>query len=130
MIFYVFQISSWSKELQRMGMGFASELTDSTGSAIAPPPKRILIHFDLKGAPPKVSYINRIMFLAKSLGATGVLMEYEDMAPFSGRLSNIAAGNAYTKDQIKVSSTFQKHIGFYLLYLLELKNHIEFDIFM
>lgn len=37
-------------------------------------PKQRLVHFDLKGAPPKVSYIKRILPLIKTMGATGILL--------------------------------------------------------
>lgn len=37
-------------------------------------PKQRLVHFDLKGAPPKVSYIKRVLPLVKTMGATGILI--------------------------------------------------------
>ena len=49
------------------------------------PPQRI-VHFDLKGAPPTVDYIAKVLTISKELGATGVLLEWEDMFPWSGRL--------------------------------------------
>ncbi len=64
-------------------------------------PERRLIHFDLKGAPPKPAYLVKVLQLAKSLGATGVLMEYEDMFPFEGPLEDVAASNHYTIQEIK-----------------------------
>ncbi len=64
-------------------------------------PDRRMIHFDLKGAPPRVDYLVKVLRLAKELGATGVLMEYEDMFPFEGRLQVIRAANHYTKDDLR-----------------------------
>lgn len=37
-------------------------------------PKQRLVHFDLKGAPPKVSYLRRVFPLIKTMGATGILL--------------------------------------------------------
>ena len=48
------------------------------------PPRR-LIHLDMKGAPPSIEYLKNVLALTASLGATGVLMEWEDMFPWSGR---------------------------------------------
>lgn len=50
------------------------------------PPQRI-IHFDLKGAPPKVSYMKQVFALVKKLGATGLLLEWEDMFPWRGKIT-------------------------------------------
>lgn len=37
-------------------------------------PKQRIVHFDLKGAPPKISYLKRIFPLIKTMGATGILL--------------------------------------------------------
>ncbi len=85
-------------------------------------PQRRLIHFDLKGAPPKMEYLIKVgkkstitiqcdnnsnlnlfcqvLRLSKSLGATGVLLEYEDMFPFEGNLAKVAAENHYSKEEV------------------------------
>lgn len=39
--------------------------------------------------------------MAKQLGATGVIMEYEEMFPFEGKLADVTAVNAYSKADIK-----------------------------
>ena len=54
-----------------------------------------LVHLDLKGAPPIVKYYEKLFPLIKKCGATGLLIEYEDMFPYSGKLQDIAAHNAY-----------------------------------
>jgi hypothetical protein len=50
---------------------------------------------DLKGAPPKVSYVTELLPLLSSSGATDLLIEYEDMFPYWGSLQNISATTAY-----------------------------------
>ena len=60
-----------------------------------------LVHFDLKGAPPKFEYLLQIINYSKNLGADGLLIEYEDMFPWSGELEMLASSNAYSKEQIK-----------------------------
>lgn len=92
--------SKYEHDLQRMGIPFVGGLV-SKGS-IKPLNQR-LVHFDLKGAPPKISYLKRILPVLKSLGATGILLEYEDMFPYSGPISELAAKNAYNMNELRVN---------------------------
>ena len=65
----------------------------------------VYVHFDLKGAPPKVSYFEQLFPLLRKWGATGVCMEYEDMFPFEGVVDKIKHKQAYSKDDIdKINS--------------------------
>ena len=48
-------------------------------------PEHRIVHFDLKGAPPSIAYMKKVVTMSAHLGATGVLMEYEDMFPWTGR---------------------------------------------
>ena len=48
-------------------------------------PQHRIVHFDLKGAPPTIDYMKKVVVMSKELGATGVLIEYEDMFPWTGR---------------------------------------------
>ncbi|KAG8535547.1 hypothetical protein GDO81_028299, partial [Engystomops pustulosus] len=57
--------------------------------------KMILVHLDLKGAPPKVSYLAEVFPLFSALGATGLLIEYEDTFPYDKQLLPLRAAHAY-----------------------------------
>ncbi|RZF43937.1 hypothetical protein LSTR_LSTR006745 [Laodelphax striatellus] len=89
-------------------------------------PGQRLMHFDLKGAPPRVSYLKRIMSLAKELGATGVLIEWEDMFPWAGRLAPLAAGNAYSKQDVQEIIDAAVNNGLEVIPLVQTFGHVEF----
>lgn len=61
----------------------------------------VYVHFDLKGAPPKVSYFEQLFPLLRKWGANGICIEYEDMFPFEGVVSDVKHKYAYTKKDIK-----------------------------
>uniref|UniRef100_A0A8B9FT46 Hexosaminidase D n=1 Tax=Amazona collaria TaxID=241587 RepID=A0A8B9FT46_9PSIT len=56
-----------------------------------------LVHLDLKGAAPRVSYLEQVFPLLSLLGANGVLIEYEDMFPFKGELEVLKSPYAYRR---------------------------------
>lgn len=89
------------------------------------PPKRI-VHFDLKGAPPKIAYLKKIITFVKRLGATGVLLEWEDMFPFTESLAPIKAGNAYTKQELQDLIKFIEDIDLEVIPLVQTFGHVEF----
>ena len=72
---------------------------EKQGSPVFPIPNK-LIHFDLKGMPPTVEAYKTIFPFIRGFGATGVLMEYEDMFPFHGKLQPIANKQAYSPSDI------------------------------
>lgn len=86
-----------------------------------------IVHLDLKGAPPKISYYYKLLPLLASLGATGILMEYEDMFPYSGPLlGNISALNSYSLDDIKTINTLAKQSNLKVIPLVQTFGHLEF----
>lgn len=86
----------------------------------------ILVHLDLKGAPPKISYIKKIFTLISNLGATGVLLEYEDMFPYEGDIEDIKALNAYSSEDIEVIVQEAKINNLMIIPLVQTFGHLEY----
>lgn len=77
-------------------------LVPAIEAAISVIPPHRLVHLDLKGAPPKASYLIALMPVLKKLGATGLLVEYEDIFPFVGEpLHALASPRAYTRQELR-----------------------------
>ncbi|KAH1013050.1 hexosaminidase D [Dendroctonus ponderosae] len=89
-------------------------------------PNHRIVHFDLKGAPPTISYLKKVISLAKNVGASGLLLEYEDMFPFSGNLAPLAAKNAYTLEQIKDILLYAQELKLEIIPLVQTFGHMEF----
>lgn len=85
-----------------------------------------IVHLDLKGAPPKISYYRKIFPLLSQLGVTGLLLEYEDMFPYSGRLANISALNVYSMDDIAIINKLAKENHLKIIPLIQIFGHMEF----
>jgi len=85
-----------------------------------------LVHFDLKGAPPKISILKHIIRTSKEAGANGVLLEYEDMFPFDWPISEISAKNHYTKDEIMEIISLCRELDLELIPLVQTFGHMEF----
>ena len=76
--------------------------SSTTGAVkIADKPIKIYVHFDLKGAAPKLSYFQKLFPLLHQWGAHGICIEYEDMFPFDGIVANVKHKQAYSKTDIE-----------------------------
>lgn len=110
----------------------APVLASASGSPQSQPAKNAyvpnmrLVHLDLKGAPPKISYFKQIFPLLKAAGANGILLEYEDTFPFWGILEPIASPNAYTKDDLRAILDLAKLQNFEVIPLVQTFGHLEF----
>uniref|UniRef100_A0A8B9P2W5 beta-N-acetylhexosaminidase n=1 Tax=Apteryx owenii TaxID=8824 RepID=A0A8B9P2W5_APTOW len=67
----------------------------------SPLPWMRLVHLDLKGAAPRVSYLEQLFPLLSQLGANGILVEYEDMFPFEGELETLKSPYAYSEEDVE-----------------------------
>ncbi|KAJ8345031.1 hypothetical protein SKAU_G00292240 [Synaphobranchus kaupii] len=90
----------------------------------APPLK--VVHLDLKGAAPKLKYLEQIFPLFSSLGATGVLLEYEDMFPYEGELKVLRSPYAYSAEDIKTILNLAKLSKLQVIPLVQVFGHLEF----
>ncbi|ENN81974.1 hypothetical protein YQE_01685, partial [Dendroctonus ponderosae] len=85
-----------------------------------------IVHLDLKGAPPKLSYYSQLFPLLRKMGATGVLMGYEDMFPYSGTLENISSLNAYTLADVKEINNLAKQNRLKVVPFIPLLDNMDF----
>ncbi|VDN07687.1 unnamed protein product [Thelazia callipaeda] len=94
-------------------------------------PNRVF-HLDLKGAAPKMDYLLKLVPFVKLIGATGIMIEYEDMFPFTaqhvctGKLSVVKAGNAYNLDELRrFLHVIQTH-NLDIIPLVQSVGHLEY----
>ncbi|RUS81547.1 hypothetical protein EGW08_010717, partial [Elysia chlorotica] len=85
-----------------------------------------LVHLDFKGAVPSLKYLKEVLPLFETLGATGLLVEYEDMFPFSGFLEPLKAANAFTTDQLEEFLLTAKKYNLKVMPLIQTFGHMEF----
>ncbi|KAG9331145.1 hypothetical protein JZ751_019965 [Albula glossodonta] len=90
-----------------------------------PPPLRV-VHLDLKGAAPKITYLEQIFPLFSSLGATGVLLEYEDMFPYDGELKVFRSPYAYSVEDIRTIRDLAQRSNLQIIPLVHVFGHLEF----
>ncbi|KAG8557448.1 hypothetical protein GDO81_016635 [Engystomops pustulosus] len=85
-----------------------------------------LVHLDLKGAAPKVTYYEQIFPLLSKLGANGLLIEYEDMFPFTGELAVLKSPYAYSEDDLKKILHYAKINNLEVVPLVQTFGHMEY----
>ena len=84
-----------------------------------------IVHIDLKGAPPKPEYFKEFLPMIKKFGATGIILEYEDMFPYTGKLEVVRHGNAYSKEDVKSILKLAKDNNLTVMPLVQTYGHLE-----
>lgn len=84
-----------------------------------------IVHVDLKGAVPRVEYFKDFFKMLKDFGATGILLEYEDVFPFKGRLAEAVNGQPYTLQDISFIKAQAAANGLYIIPLVQTYGHLE-----
>ncbi|KAK5972493.1 hypothetical protein GCK32_002273 [Trichostrongylus colubriformis] len=85
-----------------------------------------IVHLDLKGAPPLIEVYEWFFPLLRSLGVHGVLMEYEDMFPYSGELAKVKRTQHYTKVDIANINKIAAANNLEIIPLVQTFGHMEF----
>ncbi|XP_023263895.1 hexosaminidase D [Seriola lalandi dorsalis] len=87
-----------------------------------------LVHLDLKGAPPRVDYLHKLIELFSELGAEGLLVEYEDMFPYEGELQLLqgTAPPTYSRQEILSLQEFARSKSMEVVPLVQTFGHMEF----
>ncbi|KAM9336758.1 hexosaminidase D isoform 1-T2 [Symphorus nematophorus] len=92
------------------------------------PKGKKLVHLDLKGAPPRVDYLHRLIELFSQLEVDGLLVEYEDMFPYEGELKLLQATTqpAYSREEVLAMQELAKSKGMEVIPLVQTFGHMEF----
>ncbi|KAK7111153.1 hypothetical protein V1264_010836 [Littorina saxatilis] len=85
-----------------------------------------LVHLDLKGAPPKLEYLEKIFPLLRKWGTTGLLVEYEDSFPYSEALTVLRARDSYSMEDILTLQRLAEENELIVVPLVQTFGHMEF----
>ncbi len=114
-----------TRPVGRRAFASSSSSTFSSNKRKAATPQRRVVHLDLKGAPPRISYLRRLLPVVRAAGATSLLVEYEDMFPYSGRLANASAENHYTEGEVEQLLDAAAEAGLEVIPLVQTLGHLE-----
>ncbi|VDP50450.1 unnamed protein product [Heligmosomoides polygyrus] len=87
--------------------------------------ENVIVHFDLKGAPPRISYFMDLLDLVARSGATGILLEWEDMFPWTGQLATARSADAYSMDDVRKILSKARSLNLDIIPLMQSFGHLE-----
>ncbi|XP_015735403.2 hexosaminidase D isoform X4 [Coturnix japonica] len=85
-----------------------------------------LVHLDMKGAPPRAAYLAEVLPLLRAMGATGLLLEYEDAFPYAAPLEALSAPHAYSWTELTELLGRAAELGLEVVPLVQSFGHMEF----
>ncbi|XP_065339570.1 hexosaminidase D-like isoform X2 [Cloeon dipterum] len=91
-----------------------------------------LVHLDLKGAPPRLSYIKELLPRLKEWGATGLLIEWEDTFPYDGEHLRVVGSfgpdspGLYSKEEVTEILGLAEEHRLEVIPLVQTFGHLEF----
>uniref|UniRef100_A0A914CX36 beta-N-acetylhexosaminidase n=1 Tax=Acrobeloides nanus TaxID=290746 RepID=A0A914CX36_9BILA len=88
-------------------------------------PIRRIVHLDLKGAPYKPAFYTELFAFFKRLNFTGILIEWEDMFPYTGQLADAINGNAYSLSDVEQILQAAKDKDLEVIPLVQTFGHLE-----
>uniref|UniRef100_A0A0K0DBZ9 beta-N-acetylhexosaminidase n=1 Tax=Angiostrongylus cantonensis TaxID=6313 RepID=A0A0K0DBZ9_ANGCA len=88
-------------------------------------PHRRIVHLDLKGGAFKPDFFTEMFFYFNRIKATGVLIEWEDMFPYTGSLSEAVNGNAYSLEDVESILKEAKRHRLEVIPLVQTFGHLE-----
>ena len=84
------------------------------------------VHIDMKGGPPTLPYFLEVMGLVKDWGGTGILVEWEDMFPWTDELSILARPGHYTQEDVDSLLSQATSLDIEVIPLIQTFGHMEF----
>ncbi|XGW17657.1 hypothetical protein V3C99_002335 [Haemonchus contortus] len=88
-------------------------------------PNRRIVHLDLKGGAFRPEFFTEIFYYLNRIKATGILIEWEDMFPYTGNLSVAVNGNAYSMENVEYILKEAKRHHLEVIPLVQTFGHLE-----
>jgi hexosaminidase len=80
----------------------------------------------MKGGPPRPTYLAQLLPLLRQWGATGLLVEWEDMFPWQGDLALLARQGHWTRQEVADLLAAAHGLGLQVVPLVQTFGHMEF----
>ena len=85
-----------------------------------------IVHLDFKGLPLTPQSLCARLQTLRDAGATALLLEWEDMLPFSGELADCASPHAYSAAEVAQVMERAEALGLEVVPLVQTLGHLEF----